>query len=320
MVRNLAFTILAALCLCATGRAADYPAHAVTLVVAFTPGGPSDVLARIVGKQLEQVLGQPFVIENRPGGAGNIAAEYVAHAKPDGYTLLMGNNSILATNGALFARLGYDAEKDFAPVSMVGTQPNILVVNPNVRAETVDELIALARKQPGKLNYGHSGLGTAAHLAAELFKSEADVDILGVSYKGAAPALQDVIAGHIQLMFATSASVMGHIKAGLVRPIAVTTREPFWLMPRLPTVAATLPGFDAATWHGLVAPAGTPPEVIETLHRATVEALKDPETQKRLGDLGVEIAGDTPQEFAVYIKREIPKWTAVIRAAGARSQ
>jgi tripartite-type tricarboxylate transporter receptor subunit TctC len=320
MVRNLAFAILAALCLSATGRAADYPAHAVTLVVAFAPGGPSDVLARIVGKQLEQVLGQPFVIENRPGGAGNIAAEYVAHAKPDGYTLLMGNNSILATNGALFARLGYDAEKDFAPVSMVGTQPNILVVNPNVRAETVDELIALARKQPGKLNYGHSGLGTAAHLAAELFKSAAHVDILGISYKGAAPALQDVIAGQIQLMFATSASVMGHIKAGLVRPIAVTTREPVSLMPWLPTVAATLPGFDATTWHGLVAPAGTPPEVIETLHRATVEALKDPRTQKRLDDLGVEVAGDTPEEFAVYIKREIPKWAAVIKAAGVRPQ
>jgi tripartite-type tricarboxylate transporter receptor subunit TctC len=184
----------------------------------------------------------------------------------------------------------------------------------------VDELIALARKQPGKLNYGHSGLGTAAHLAGELFKSKAHVDILGISYKGAAPALQDVIAGQIQLMFATSASVMGHIKAGLVRPIAVTTREPVSLMPWLPTVAATLPGFDATTWHGLVAPAGTPPEVIETLHRATVEALKDPRTQKRLDDLGVEVAGDTPEEFAVYIKREIPKWAAVIKAAGVRPQ
>jgi len=318
MLRNLAFTIIGALSLATAAQAADYPTRPVTLVVAFTPGGPSDVLARIVGKQLEHVLGQPVVIENRPGGAGNIAADYVARAKPDGYTLLMGNNSILATNGALFARLGYDAEKDFAPISMVGTQPNILVVNPNVPAHSVAELIALAKREPGKLNYGHSGLGTAAHLSAELFKSEAEVNLVGIAYKGAAPALQDVVAGQTQLMFATSASVIGHIKSGTVRPLAVTTRERFSLMPELPTVAQTLPGFDATTWHGLVAPAGTPREAVETLHRATVAALKDPETRKHLVDLGVEIAGDSPEEFAAYIRREIPKWTAVVKVSGAR--
>jgi tripartite-type tricarboxylate transporter receptor subunit TctC len=318
MLRNLAFTIIGALSLATPAPAADYPTRPVTLVVAFTPGGPSDVLARIVGKQLEHVLGQPFVIENRPGGAGNIAADYVARANPDGYTLLMGNNSILATNGALFARLGYNAEKDFAPISMVGNQPNILVVNPNVPAHSVAELIALAKREPGKLNYGHSGLGTAAHLSAELFKSDAEVDLVGIAYKGAAPALQDVVAGQTQIMFATSASVIGHIKAGTVRPLAVTTRERFSLMPDLPTVAQTLPGFDATTWHGLVAPAGTPPEVVETLHRATVAALNDPETRKHLTDLGVEIAGDSPEEFAAYIRREIPKWTAVVKVSGAR--
>ncbi|HEU5276765.1 MAG TPA: tripartite tricarboxylate transporter substrate binding protein, partial [Xanthobacteraceae bacterium] len=296
----------------------SYPTRPVTLVVAFTPGGPSDVLSRIVGQQLEKVLGQPFVIENRPGGSGNIAADYVAHAKPDGYTLLMGNNSILATNGALFAKLNYNAEKDFAPISMVGTQPNILVVHPSVPVHTVGELIALAKEKPGQLNYGNSGLGAAAHLSAELFKSEAHVNIVGITYKGAAPALQDVIAGRVQVMFATSASVVGHIKAGLVRPIAVTTLKRFSLMPDLPTVAETLPGFDATTWHGLVAPAGTPPDVIETLHRATVAALNDPETRKRLADLGVEVAPNSPQEFAAYIKSEIPKWTAVVKAAGAR--
>jgi tripartite-type tricarboxylate transporter receptor subunit TctC len=318
MLRNLAFTIIGALSLATAAQAADYPTRPVTLVVAFTPGGPSDVLARIVGKQLEHVLGQPIVIENRPGGAGNIAADYVARAKPDGYTLLMGNNSILATNGALFAQLGYNAEKDFAPISMVGTQPNILVVNPNVPAHSVAELIALAKREPGKLNYGHSGLGTAAHLSAELFKSEAEVDLVGIAYKGAAPALQDVVAGQTQIMFATSASVIGHIKSGTVRPLAVTTRERFSLMPELPTVAQTLPGFDATTWHGLVAPAGTPREAVEALHRATVAALKDPETRKHLVDLGVEIAGDSPEEFAAYIRREIPKWTAVVKVSGAR--
>jgi tripartite-type tricarboxylate transporter receptor subunit TctC len=321
MLRRLALIVgaVVALFVPVAAHAAGYPTRAVTLVVAFTPGGPSDVLARIVGKQLEKVLGVPFVIENRPGGAGNIAAEYVARAAPDGYTLLMGNNSILATNGALFARLGYDAEKDFAPISLVGTQPNILVVNPNVPVHSVAELIALAKKEPGQLNYGNSGLGAAAHLSAELFKSEAHVDLVGISYKGAAPALQDVIAGHVQVMFATSASVIGHIKSGLVRPLAVTTLKRFSLMPELPTVAESgLPGFDATTWHGLVAPAGTPPEVIETLHRATVAALDDPETRKRLNDLGVEITPSTPAEFAAYIRREIPKWTAVVKASGAK--
>jgi tripartite-type tricarboxylate transporter receptor subunit TctC len=319
MLRKLALAVaaLVALCLTPTARAADYPTRPVTLVVAFTPGGPSDVLARIVGRQLEKVLHQPFVIENRPGGAGNIAAEYVAHAKPDGYTLLMGNNSILATNGALFAKLAYDAEKDFAPISMVGTQPNILVVNPNVPVHTVAELIALAKQQPGKLNYGNSGYGAAAHLSAELFKTEAHVEIVGINYKGAAPALQDLIAGQTQLMFATSASVVGHIKSGLVRPIAVTTLKRFSLMPDLPTVAESgLPGFDATTWHGLVAPAHTPKDVIAALHRATVEGLEDPETRARLADLGVEIAATSPAEFAAYIKSEIPKWTAVVKSAG----
>ena len=318
MLRKLAVALSLLVSLLApAAHAADYPTRPVTLVVAFTPGGPSDVLARIVGKQLEKILHQPFVIENRPGGAGNIAAEAVARATPDGYTLLMGNNSILATNGALFSRLNYDAEKDFAPISMVGTQPNILVVHPSLPVHSVAELIALAKKQPGKLNYGNSGYGAAAHLSAELFKTEAHVEIVGINYKGAAPALQDLIAGHTQVMFATSASVISHIKSGLVRPLAVTTLKRFSLMPDLPTVAESgLPGFDATTWHGLVAPAGTPKDAIETLHRAMVEGLKDPETQKRLADLGVEIVSDSPAEFAAYIKSEIPKWTAVVKTAG----
>jgi len=322
MLNKLAAAVgfVIALCIAPFAHAAPYPTHPVTLVVAFTPGGPSDVLARIVGQGLEKVLHQPVVIENRPGGSGNIAAEYVARATPDGYVLLMGNNGILATNNSLFKNLKYDGAKDFAPISMVGTQPNILVVNPSVPAHSVAELIALAKKEPGKLNYGNSGFGAAAHLSAELFKSEAHVDLVSINYKGAAPALQDVIAGRVQVMFATSASVMGHIRAKVVRPLAVTTAKRFSLMPDLPTVAETLPGFDATTWHGLVAPAGTPPDVIETLHRATVAALADPMTRQRLVDLGVEITSSSPQEFAAYIKREIPKWAAVIKAAGAKME
>ena len=316
-----ASAIVVALCTVAgTGAiAADYPTRPVNLIVAFTPGGPSDVLARIIGRQLEKLLGQTFVIDNRPGGAGNIAADTVAHAAPDGYTLLMGNNGLLATNQSLFKKLNFDGQKDFAPISLIGSQPNILVVNPKLGINSMAELIAYTKANPGRLNYANSGFGAAAHLSAELFKSEAKVDIVSVSYKGAAPALQDLIAGHVQVMFATSASVVGFLKAGTLRPLAVTTLKRFSLMPELPTVAELgLPGFDATTWHGLVAPAGTPRDVIATLNRATVQALRDPDTLRQLHDLGVEVNSSTPEEFAAYIRSEIPKWAAVVKASGAQ--
>jgi len=321
MQRRLASLIIAIVLLIAAAplARANYPARPVTLIVAFTPGGPSDVLARILGKKLEQLLGQPFVIENRAGSGGNIAAEVVARAAPDGHTLLMGNNSILATNASLYKKIGYDAEKDFAPISLIGSQANILVVNPALPATSMAELIALAKAQPGKLNFASSGYGAAAHLAGELFKAEAHIDIQHVAYKGAAPALQDVIAGHVQMMFATAASVVGHIRDGLVRPLAVTTLKRSAVLPEVPTVAELgITGFDATTWHGLVAPAGTPPEVIATLHRASIAALADPAVRQALADLGVDIAGSSPAEFAAYIKSEIPKWRAVVIAAGAR--
>jgi tripartite-type tricarboxylate transporter receptor subunit TctC len=299
-------------------RAASYPARPIMLVVAFPPGGPSDVLARIVGKQMGELLGQPFVIENRPGAGGNIAADSVAHAAADGYTLLMGNNSILATNESLYKKLTYNPQKDFAPITLIGTQANILVVNKDVPAHSLKELIALAKAQPGKINFASSGYGAAAHLAGELFRTEAQVDIVHVPYKGAAPALQDVIAGHNQMMFATAASVVGHIKGGQVRGLAVTTLKRTAILPDLPTMdEAGLKGFEASTWHGLVAPAGTPPEVIKALHAAAIKALADPGVKASLGRLGVDIVGDTPAEFAAYIKAEIPKWTAIVKASGA---
>ena len=299
-------------------QAADYPTRPVNLVVAFTPGGPSDVLARIIGKKIEQILGQPFVIENRPGAGGNVAAEQVARATPDGYTLLNGNNSILATNAALYKNINFDPEADFAPISLIGSQANILVVNPSVPAKTMSELIALVKANPGKYNFASSGHGAAAHLAGELFKSAAKVDIVHVPYKGAAPALQDVIAGHVHMMFATAASVVQHIRDGQVRPLAVTTLKRTAVMPDIPTVDELgLKGFDATTWHGLVTQSKTPKEVVATLHRATVAALNDAAVKKQLGDLGVDIVGSTPEEFAAYIKSEIPKWTAIVKASGA---
>jgi tripartite-type tricarboxylate transporter receptor subunit TctC len=291
----------------------------VTLVVGYPPGGPSDVLARIVAKKLGSLLGQPFVIDNRPGAGGNVAGEVVAHAAPDGYSLLMGNNAILATNASLYKTIGFDAERDFAPISLVGTQGSVLVVNPKVPAHSMSELIALARANPGKLNFASSGYGAAAHLAGELFKAEAHIDIVHVPCKGAAAALQDVIAGQDQMMFATIASVVGHIKSGLVRPLAVTELKRTAILPDVPTVDELgLHGFDATTWHGIVAPAGTPKAIIATLHRSIIAALDDPEVRTALSRLGVDIAGDTPEEFAAYIKAEIPKWAAVIKASGAK--
>ena len=299
--------------------AAEYPLRPVSLVVAFTPGGPSDVIARILGRRMHEILGQPFIIENRPGAGGNIAAEAVATAAGDGYTLLMGNNSILATNAALYKKINYDPERDFIPISLIGTQANILVVNPSVPVNSMAELIALARSRPGQLNFASSGHGAAAHLAGELFKAEAKVDIVHVAYKGAAPALQDVIAGHVQMMFATAASVVNLIKDGKVRALAVTTPKRTAILPDVPTVAELgIPGFDATTWHGLVAPAGASSEVIGTLHFAVTTALADPGVRKSLTDLGVDIVGNTPKEFDAYIKSEIPKWTAVVKASGAR--
>jgi tripartite-type tricarboxylate transporter receptor subunit TctC len=316
---SLALVALCALTLSLNGAGAQsYPNKPVTLVVAFTPGGPSDVLARIVGKKMQEILGQPFIIENRPGAGGNIAAEQVARSAPDGLTLLMGNNSILATNAALYKKINFDPEKDFIPISLIGTQANILVVNPKVQANTMAELIELAKKNPGKMNFASSGHGAAAHLSGELFKSEAKVDIVHVAYKGAAPALQDVIAGHVDMMFATAASVVGHIRSGQVRALAVTTPKRTAVMPEIATIDELgLKGFDATTWHGLVVPAGTSKEIIAALYDATKKTLADPGVQKQLGDLGVDIVGNSPQEFTAYIKAEIPKWTAVVKASGA---
>jgi tripartite-type tricarboxylate transporter receptor subunit TctC len=318
MIKKTAFLALAVASFTAASLAADYPTRPVTLVVAFTPGGPSDVLSRIIGKKLEQLLGQPFVIENRPGAGGNVAAEQVARAPADGSVLLMGNNSILATNAALYKTINFDPEKDFAPISLVGSQANILVVNPQLPVRSMAELIAYAKEHPGKVNYASSGFGAAAHLAGELFKTEAKIDIVHVPYKGAAPALQDVIAGHVQMMFATAASVVPHIQSGKVRALAVTPIKRTAVFPDLPTIDELgLKGFDATTWHGLVAPSHVSKDVIATLHRATVAALNDAIVRKQLGDLGVDIAGSTPEEFAAYIKAEIPKWTAIVKASGA---
>src|SRR4051812_24974365 len=316
----LRWTLAATLACAATAALAQsYPDKPIRFVVGFTPGGPSDILARALGQKLGERWNQQVVIENRPGAGGNVAAEAVAKSAPDGYTWLLGNNSILATNQSLYRSLGYDPVKDFAPVSLVAVQPNILVVNPRVPAHSVAELIALAKKSPGKLNYASSGSGAAAHLAGELFKAMAGVDLVHIPYKGAQPALTDVIAGQVQVMFATSASVIPFIQAGKLRALAVTTARRSASVPDLPTVSeAGVPGFEAVTWHGVVVPAATPAPRVERLNRDIVRALAQPDLRERLAALGAELHPGTPREFADYIASEIPKWSKVVRDSGAR--
>jgi tripartite-type tricarboxylate transporter receptor subunit TctC len=320
-MRRIAGALFIAVAFSGGATAQSWPEKPVRLVVGFTPGGPSDILARALGQKLAESWGQQVVIENRPGAGGNIAAELVAKSAGDGYTWLLGNNSILATNQSLYARLAYDPVKDFAPVALVAIQPNILVVNPGVKAVSVKELIALAKAKPGELNYASSGSGAAAHLAGELFKAMAGVEMVHVPYKGAQPALTDVIAGQAQLMFATSASVIPYIKAGRLRALAVTTAQRSATVPELPTVSeAGVPGFEAITWHGVVVPVATPRPLIERQNADIVRVLRMRDLRERLESLGAELAPGTPQDFAEYIAREIPKWAKVVKDSGARAE
>lgn len=318
-------TARAALCvvavagLCEIGLAQDYPVKPIRFVAPNLPGGPTDILARLIGQKLSESLGQPVVVENRAGAGGNIGTEVAAKSPPDGYTLVTGNNATFGANVSLYKRLGFDPVKDFAPVVLVATQPNILVVHPSLPAASVKELIALAKARPGQLNYAGSGMGAAAHLAAELFKTMTGTHIVHISYKSAAPALIDLIAGQTQLMFATSLSVMPHIKSTRVRALAVTTAKRARVMPELPTVAeAGVPGFEAATWHGVLVPAGTPAAIVDKLNSEINRMLQSPDVRERLGSLGAEIVGGTPSEFAAHIQREIPKWAKVVKAAGVQ--
>ena len=297
--------------------AADYPTKPLRLIAPNAPGGPTDILARTLAQKLTTSLGQPVVVENRAGAGGNIATEVAANAPADGYTLVTGNNATFGANLSLYKNLGFDPVKSFSPVVLIGFQPNILVVHPSVPAKSVKELIAYARANPGKLNFGGSGQGQVAHMAGELFKGMTGTQIVHVGYKSAAPALVDLLAGQIQLMFATSLSVKQHITSGKVRPLAVTTAKRSPAFPDLPTIAeAGVPGFEATTWHGLFAPAGTPPAVVGRLNSEVNRILKQPDVHKMLEQMGMDISGGTPQELADHVQREIGKWAKVVKDAG----
>jgi tripartite-type tricarboxylate transporter receptor subunit TctC len=326
MSKALAHTAAVAVLVCSSfvgppsaALAADYPVKPITLIIGFAPGGPSDVMARIITRKMEEILKQPFVIENRAGAGGGIAGAAVARAAPDGYTVLLATGSLLAINVSLYKNLGYDPEKDFEPITLVGTQTNVLYIHPSFPPQTLGELITYAQANPGKLTFGSGGNGTPAHLAGELLKIEAKIDIVHVPFRGTGPALQAVIGAHVPIAFNPPPPLLPHIQSGAIRALAITTLKRTATLPSVPTIAELgFPGFEATTWHGLVAPAGTPKDVVATLHRAAVAALNDAEVRKALVDLGVDVVADTPEEFRAYIKSEIPKWAAIVKASGAK--
>ena len=298
-----------------------YPNKPGRLILPFGAGGSTDVIGRIFAQRFSEAWGQTVVIDNRAGASGIIGTELAAKSPPDGYTLLSGNNATFAANVSLFNKLPYDPVRDFAPIVLIGTQPNILVVHPSLPVHSVKALIALAKARPGQLNYAGTGMGATANLSAELFKSMTGTEMVGIHYKSAAPALTDLVAGQTQLMFATALSVMPHITSGRLRALGVTTATRMRAMPELPTVAeAGVPEFEATTWHGVLVPAGTPAPIIDRLNAEINRALQMPDVRERLTALGAEILGGTPKEFADHIQREIPKWAKVIRETGAKAE
>ena len=311
--------LLAALSLApAAARAQEWPARPLWLVVPFAPGGASDLLARLLAERLAPLLGQPVVVDNRPGAGATVGANAVARAAADGYTLLYGTPGPQIVNPTLMPSLPYDAEKDFSPVVSLIRAPNILVVHPSVPARSVAELIALAKAQPGRLSFGSSGIGASSHLAGEMLKHMAGIDITHVPFRGSGPALQELLAGNISMTLDTLTLVLGHVGNGALRPLAVTTPQRAAVMPDLPALAETLPGFNASALNYLTAPAGTPPAIIARLNGLVNGLLQDTAFRQRLVEQGFEPTGGTPEALAQQITAEAAQWRQVIRAANIR--
>jgi len=309
-----------AFAVCAPGVDAQaWPSKPIKWVVPFAPGGTTDILARTVAEKLQGVLGQPVVIDNKPGAGGAVGAEFTAKAAPDGYTIMGGTISTHAINASLYTKLPYDPVKDFAPITLIARVPNMLVVNPAVPAKDVKELIALLKATPGKYTFASSGNGTSQHLSGELFKSMAGVDMQHIPYKGSPPALQDVVGGQVTMTFDNITTAWPLAKAGKLRALAVTTAKRSTVAPDVPTLAeAGLPGFEVGSWQGVFAPAGTPPEIVRRLNAEIVKILNLPDVREKLGGLGAEIVADSPEEFAALVRGEVVKWADVVKKSGAR--
>jgi tripartite-type tricarboxylate transporter receptor subunit TctC len=312
---GLAVALAAAPALLAQG----YPAKPVRLVVPYPPGGGSDTIARPLAQKLSETLGQQVLVENRGGANGNIGMELVARSAPDGHTLVFALSAQLAINPGLYPKIPYDPVRDFAPITLFGSGIYILVVHPSLPARSVKELIALARKRPGEIAYSSSGSGSGGHLAAELLASMAGIKLLHVPYKGGGPALMDLIAGNVQVLFATQLASWPHIQSGRIRALAVSTDQRAASLPDLPTIAESgVPGYDSGVWYALLAPAGTPREIVARLNQEVARALAQPDYRAFLVRNGVEPIGSAPEELARYIKSELVKWAKVIREAGVR--
>ncbi len=321
-VRKFNVGMLAAvLLIVGTGAACaqGYPNRPIRFIVPFAPGGSTDTLARTIGGKLGEVFGQQVVVDNRSGGNGNIGTDIVAHAVPDGYTILLGYIANLAIGPSLYAKLPYDPVKDFAPVTQVALAPNILVVHPSVPARNFKEFIAYAKANPAKINFASAAVASPGHLSGELLNLAAGIHMQHVPYKGSGQAVIDLVGGQVQAMVSGMSSVMAHIKAGRLRPLAVTGAQRSPAVPDLPTIAESgFPKFEATAWYGVLAPAGTPKPIVTRLHDEIVRALKMPDVKERLEYVGFEIVGSTPEEFGAYIKTEIKKWQPVVKASGVK--
>jgi tripartite-type tricarboxylate transporter receptor subunit TctC len=296
-----------------------YPAKPVKLVVTYPPGGSSDLMARVFGQKLSEIWGKPVIVESKPGAAGSIGMEYAARQPNDGYSFVIGNIGPAAVN-PIMTKVPYDVERDFVAISLIATGPNILIVNPDVPAKSFRELIDLARSNSGKLNYGSSGPGSVSQLAGEMLKILANVQAVEIPYKGGILAVQDVVAGHLQFIFADSLPSMQFIKAEKVRPLCVTSPERSPLVPDLPPCKETLPGLVAISWWGVFMPTGVPKPIIEQFHGDLVRALQDPDVKKRFADLGVDAVHDTPEEFVAFIKSETAKYAKLIQDVGIKAE
>ncbi len=297
----------------------EYPTRPIRMIVPFPPGGGNDLLARSISQPLSQAIGQSVVVDNRGGAGGQIGATLAAAAAPDGYTIFLGSIGNLTFLPVLQSKLQYEPVRDFAPVTLLATSPFILVINPTVPAKSVKELIALAKAQPGKLNYGSAGPGSSLHMTGELFKLESGADITHVPYKGTAPALIDLLSGQVQMLFSTMPSVVPHVKTGKLRALGVSSTKRAGVVPDVPTIAeAGVPGFEVLNWQGIVVPKKTPDAIVQKLNRALLEALKSPETIKALANQGLDAAGGTPEQFGALIKSEIEKYGKVAKAANLR--
>jgi len=303
----------------ADARAQAFPSKPARIVIPFPPGGPLDAVGRALADKLTQAWGQTVVVDNKPGAGGNIGADFVAKSPPDGYTVVMGALSTHAVNPSLYPKMPYDAVKDFAPITLVAVTPNVLVVNPSLPVNSVRELIAYAKANPGKLSFGSGSNGSAGHLAGELFKADTGTDMVHIPFKGGAPALQALLAGDTQLMFDNLANATAQVKAGKLKALAVTTAKRSALAPDLPTMAeAGVPGFDIATWFGLMAPAGTPPDIVAKWNADVTRILNSPDMRERLAAQGAEAAPDTPAEFSAFIAAELKKYARIVKVSGAK--